>query len=1368
MSNHITTPATATTSASTAAIPVSSGQGPGLGTGALLGTGGVLNHSGNPGHVQGGQGQLAQLLQQAAAAAGGHGTNGNSVASLSSTIAASGLVLLPPPPLTSKNLTIHTSLLSTKQQLMQQQQQLQQLHHAQLNAALKKQQQQHQRQIQLQQQQQQQYDLHLLSPDDCSPSALSDGTMGEGIERDGESMSANAGEGDRALPSQPTTRSTTRVTSPTSAFAPGYPLLSSQGDGGMDHYPPPDQWNYTMTRYHASLIPLCQIEEPPTFYEGMDDHPPVETDNDDSDSFFLEERDIRERGTDSSRHKDRDREREYNNSEENISLSSIAKPHPQTLNHSHHDHKAYSQEHLQQRHEQTRLQLQSDAREGHNSHVLQAAEGQCHRSSLPKDEHDNKSPGQETSLPLTKQQRDRATDNSGEQIFFYDGPNLLHAKLHSGGDSDPVKSDGSEGDRFHSSTEPFSFIHSHSKQPLQRSRSHSRSRSRSGSRSRSRSITGNSAVSTRSRSHSRSTSGAWSRTISESLAKKDLLPSSFPPAAKTRPSILMRGFSADSGSRSDNDQKHRGTIFATGAATTTGINESGSGGGGSVRRKATAKERLVAMVTRGGTGTSTATSGGKDRAGAGAHENSLPIKSHRNSMDERSSPRLGHSPILSQTHSRRQGSPSVGRAGHHEYVGLSTGTGASSPPDAMMGFPYNNSSLLMSTDLARGTPSAKAPPTLRTSRSNKPRPFSVATMEKLMASNGSRHEAYTHAHREELSPRQEKYRSLHPHDLPFKAQQQPQYRQHQHSVSNDVLVRGSGDDADLRSKIVSSGSHPLLSTLGSPVSPTSGGLSSPPFSSERRDSKGKEAANRSRDRLSVSSSKVLKTTTTPEPAINDPTSNAGAVLVHEHHIHHHYYCQHCPPLIQANSDDILDLEQQYNSTATQRHLRRRPESKSFQPNASEYRQGRPLILDTDMSVSPTTELGYGSFAPGVEVGSTTKNPIVQNKKKSILGTMSMTSSMRKRFFAEQKKESLQQQGQGRRGSERQVSPLSSSISGFDREDEAYGPSGSGIRARRNQGRPLLEGLSDDDDEYGPDNSSNIQGTQRNNVLAVENGQQEQQRAKFLSRLKRFLLRPSPFAKSLPTLTAGSHLNSSSSTPATPIDTRAAATVRVTKTRWARSGNNLQDHLSQDDLDADRSTLEGQLFYYPSQRESRRRWTHQEMFEPPTAASASAPGPTLTTTRREKLGIRAQFQQQQPSSQLLSPLLPTEVHLPHHHQHHHHHHHHHDHTPGHDHQHHQHLHLAQNSLTAQQQPPQSSPAAMDVRSAADSNSRRSPKSAISVLSSLPMSISATTHEKELSDHDTPPTPCSTAPSNVVTTKEMKAATAAMSFNNASAL
>ncbi|KAK3825015.1 MAG: hypothetical protein J3Q66DRAFT_326709 [Benniella sp.] len=134
------------------------------------------------------QQQLAHLLllqhqqQQQQALGGMASIDHSAVASLSSTIAASGLVLLPPPPLTTKNLTIHTSLLSTKQQLFQQQQQLQQLHHAQINAALRHQQ---QRQKQLQQSKN---GASPLSMENCSPSALSDDTVGgEGDPRERES-----------------------------------------------------------------------------------------------------------------------------------------------------------------------------------------------------------------------------------------------------------------------------------------------------------------------------------------------------------------------------------------------------------------------------------------------------------------------------------------------------------------------------------------------------------------------------------------------------------------------------------------------------------------------------------------------------------------------------------------------------------------------------------------------------------------------------------------------------------------------------------------------------------------------------------------------------------------------------------------------------------------------------------------------------------------------------------------------------------------------------------------------------------------------------------------------------------------------------
>ncbi|KAG0204855.1 hypothetical protein BGX28_003352 [Mortierella sp. GBA30] len=1129
------------TSSPPAPTAASSGQDPGTGIcvgggggggggNTATGAGATANH---PGYT-GGQGQLAQLLQQAAAATnGGHGTNSASVASLSSTIAASGLVLLPPPPLTSKNLTIHTSLLSTKQQLMQQQQQLQQLHHAQLNAALKKQQQQHQRQIQLQQQQQQhQYGLKSLSAEECSPSALSDGTMGggEGLERDGENASMVGCIGNTVTvtgdggTSQPTSRSTTRVTSPTSAFAPGCPLLTSQGDSGIDHYPPPDQWNYTMTRYHASLIPLCQIEEPPTFYEGMDDHP-VETDNDD-----------------------------------------IAKPHRQMADNSQHDHTPHSQE-----------ERAGDERDGTRLGLDEDGDGLVTKS---------------------QRRRERTVGSSGDQIFFYDGPNLLHAKLHSNSDREHTKGEGSINKSENGVPTPEShasiinaYDNSNSSSVPQSTKMVCQ-RSSSRSRSRSRSVTRNSLDSTHSHSRSRSNSGAWSRTLSESLIRKEQVPSSFPPASKTRPSILMRGFSADSGTRQDFDQRSLGATAA--AAVTNGR----ANGNGSIRRMATAKERLVAMVTRGVTGGSTASTGSKDVA---ANENSSSIKAHRNSMDERSCLRTGPSPILSQTHSRRQGSPSVGRTGYHDYA-VGSGISGSPPSDAMLGFPYNNSSLLMSTDISRGGPPAKAAPTLRTSRSNKPRPFSVATMEKLLASNNSRNDAHSHAHREESSPRVHKFRTLHPHDRPDMwpiKSQQLHYRQQQHSVSNDILLREGSDDADTRSKIISSGSHPLLTTFGSPSSAASGNMSLPPPGDDprkRQESKGKEAADRLNDRLSVSSGIKQLKSMTPEPVMDDLlASNSGGVLVHEHHIHHHYYCQHCPPLIQTNADDMADLEQNYSNAVAPRHLRRRPESTAFFTNTAEYRQRRPLIVDTELSVSPTTENGQSPFGLGSEEPGTAKQPIVQNKKKSILGTMSMTSTMRKRFFAEQKKELMQQQGQGQaqRGNGRQFSPLSSGIARFDKDDEPYDLAGAGIHVKRTQRRFPLEGLSDDDEDgYVPIASNSIQLMQPDRPLSAENGthdqhqQQQQQRAKFLSRLKRFLLRPSPFAKNSSASTAaGTQGATMASMPATPIDMRAAATVRVTKTRWARSGNNLPDHFVQDDLDADRYPSEGQLIYYPTAAEA---------------------------------------------------------------------------------------------------------------------------------------------------------------------------------------
>ncbi|KAF9150001.1 hypothetical protein BGX21_007761, partial [Mortierella sp. AD011] len=70
-----------------------------------------------------------------------------------------------------------------------------------------------------------------------------------------------------------------------------------------------------MTRYHASLIPLCQIEEPPTFYEDMDDHIPTDMDdNDEYDSLSFEDRDM-------------EKDRDNNNNNDHIFMPSLTKPH---------------------------------------------------------------------------------------------------------------------------------------------------------------------------------------------------------------------------------------------------------------------------------------------------------------------------------------------------------------------------------------------------------------------------------------------------------------------------------------------------------------------------------------------------------------------------------------------------------------------------------------------------------------------------------------------------------------------------------------------------------------------------------------------------------------------------------------------------------------------------------------------------------------------------------------------------------------------------------------------------------------------------------------------------------------------------------
>jgi hypothetical protein len=193
----------------------------------------------------------------------------------------------------------------------------------------------------------------------------------------------------------------------------------------------------------------------------------------------------------------------------------------------------------------------------------------------------------------------------------------------------------------------------------------------------------------------------------------------------------------------------------------------------------------------------------------------------------------------------------------------------------------------------------------------------------------------------------------------------------------------------------------------------------------------------------------------------------------------------------------------------------------------------------------------------------------KNKKKSILGTMTMTSSMRRRFFAEQNQEQKQQQQQPQQqqsqtpfgmragnnsngnnfsdrgqqqvhGTQRhQVSPILSM--GFEKSDGRFGSSSfATMRGKFNQRRRVsLAGLMDQDqfideddghrlrrqqhldfrnefyDEYEEEfgtSTTSTNGRQQQQLQPSADGNPQQQRAKFLSRLKQFLLRPSPFAK----------------------------------------------------------------------------------------------------------------------------------------------------------------------------------------------------------------------------------------------------------------
>ncbi|KAF9169893.1 hypothetical protein BGX21_004646 [Mortierella sp. AD011] len=193
--------------------------------------------------------------------------------------------------------------------------------------------------------------------------------------------------------------------------------------------------------------------------------------------------------------------------------------------------------------------------------------------------------------------------------------------------------------------------------------------------------------------------------------------------------------------------------------------------------------------------------------------------------------------------------------------------------------------------------------------------------------------------------------------------------------------------------------------------------------------------------------------------------------------------------------------------------------------------------------------------------------------------MSMTSSMRKRFFAEQKKEQAQPAGQTH-GTHRRLSiPFFSSQPKYEErsavmchKDGPYGPAGATIRARRNQIQfPLAELSDEEDDEFGT-----------GSVPPSENNS-NQQRAKFLSRLKKFLLRPSPFAKN--------SQDNSGSASTMPTDIRSAATVRESKSHWSRSGNNLPAHFDQGEYDSDDNSSEAPPIF-PARQRTFKRWTHQ--------------------------------------------------------------------------------------------------------------------------------------------------------------------------------
>ncbi|KAG0219969.1 hypothetical protein BGX33_010544 [Mortierella sp. NVP41] len=894
-----------------------------------------------------------------------------------------------------------------------------------------------------------------------------------------------------------------------------------------------------MTRYHASLIPLCQIEEPPTFYEGMDDHPPVETDNDDNDSsFFL--LDDRDRDRDDSAffpltkpHQSSKQRQHQQQQQQQLSTGTPDVNNNTTttanINH-HHDHARYSQEFLQSP-EQDERELQQQQ---HFNRLDDLVDNDDHHSSTGsaypyqqagknEAETTTSTNADAAAAAVIKHQRrrERTLDGSGEQIFFYDGPNLLHATLYSDRHKDDTMSEGMAGTstraspasahRRHQDASTFQVTPTaqdkikirvqvkicHTEQPCFFSFT--------------------------------LTSGAWSRSMSETLFRKEQhkqqqhlhqQPSSLP-SAKARPSILTRGFSADSKSRQDHEQSNSRGLARDGSTT------------GSSNRRVSAKERFVALVTR-SNGVSTPVQNFKDVHGSGTDSSSALLKDgRRGSADDRS-------PILAQTHHRRQGSPSLGRAGRLDYSSQTVGATSLPTTDTNLGFPYNNSSLLMSSDFTRTAPSANKTNTLRRG-SGKPRPFSVATMEKLLPANCQTVTTIGRSPTKQELPRQEKQQhghggggaaaataatdhqegpnqtaDRHPHSLPS-SNQHHRHHQHRHS-SVPVQSHSKGaEHGSLRSRMIGSGSYPLLTSFGTPVEASMGCPAPAAADGDgRRRSvaaaavtvgKGKEVE-RFHDR--EQGFKLVKTTySESEPITDDLTNSDGGggqpLHLHEHHIHYHYYCQHCPPLSQSNLDEIGESEGIYGSfTSSERsplQVLRHSEGTIADAARPMRRQGNSGggggSETAEFSTSPI-DFGRQGFAPIVSspvedpatATTTTATSSKKSKRKSLLGTMTMTSSMRRRFFAEhsqdpkqQQQQQLQQQQQqspfGQRsgnnhnfyydkglshGTQRhQVSPIMTMGMGFvEKSDGPYGASGATLRIKstRNQRRRVsLAGLT---------------------------------------------------------------------------------------------------------------------------------------------------------------------------------------------------------------------------------------------------------------------------------------------------------------------